>query len=48
MHGRAVSSLGGALTSPLGMGAGIVGGNVMSNGVGTLMTSQNPNVKVVN
>lgn len=39
MHGRAVSSLGGTITSPIGMGAGIIGGNLMNGGLGTLMTS---------
>lgn len=37
-HARAVSSLGGTLTSPLGMG--ILGGSLLSDGVGNLMGNQ--------
>lgn len=48
MHGRAVSSLGGALTSPLGTGMGVLGGTFMNNGLGTLMSAQNTNAKMVN
>jgi hypothetical protein len=35
MHARAVSSLGGTMTSPLGMNT--IGGQLISDGVGNLM-----------
>ena len=39
MHARAVSSLGGTLTSPLGMG--VIGGQLITDGVGNLMQNSN-------
>lgn len=47
MQSRGVSSLGGTLTSPLGTGMGVLGGTFMNNGLGTLMSTQNTNAKMV-